>query len=123
MDHPIHILNTSNTSCPTLRAKYCASFFCRLRGLMFNRHVKPGEGLLLVEKKDSKIDSSIHMMFMLTDLAVVWINDQHIVVDVILAKKWAPAYFPKQPARYTLELHPNHLNDFKVGDQLEFKNV
>ena len=30
------------------RAVWCASFFCRFRGLMFRRSLPPGEGLLFV---------------------------------------------------------------------------
>jgi hypothetical protein len=123
MDHPIKIFNLNNSALQPIKAKYCASFLCRLRGLMFRRNLQTHEGLLLVEKRDSRVDASIHMLFMLTDLAVVWINANLTVVDVILARKWRPAYFPAQPARYTLELHPDRLADFRRGDQIQMENA
>jgi uncharacterized membrane protein (UPF0127 family) len=104
-------------------ATFAGSFWSRLRGLMFRRTIAHDEALLLAEKRDSKIDTSIHMLFVFTDLAVVWINDAQQVVDVRLAKAWFPAYFPKRPARYVLELNPERLNDFHAGDQLRLEEV
>jgi uncharacterized membrane protein (UPF0127 family) len=54
------------------------------------------------------------------DLAVVWINSTYQVVDVKLARRWRPAYFPKRPARYVLEIAPQRLGDFHEGDQVAF---
>lgn len=80
-------------------------------------------GILLDEHSDSVFNTSIHMLFMKFDITAVWIDSNKRVVDVRLAKKWALAYFPKQPARYVLEISANHVTDFAVGDELEFSNV
>ena len=82
-----------------------------------------GQGLLLVQGRDSRLDTSIHMLFVWMDLAVVWINSAGEVVDVRLARSWRPAYLPGRPARYVLELAAVHLNDFEIGDQLSFETV
>jgi uncharacterized membrane protein (UPF0127 family) len=102
-------------------AGYCDSFPCRLRGLMFRSQLGLDEGLLLVEKRDSRIDTSIHMFFVPFDLAVFWINSEMTVVDKIIAKSWHPAYFPKADAKYTLEIHPNRIGDYEVGEKIEFE--
>ena len=101
-----------------MQAGYCSSFLCRLRGLMFRREMDFESSLLLVQSRDSVLDSSIHMMFVWFDLAVVWITDSGEVVDVRLAKAWAPAILPRKPARYVLEMPADHLNDFQIGDQV-----
>jgi uncharacterized membrane protein (UPF0127 family) len=106
-----------------LQAIYCDSFLCRLRGLMFRSSLDHSEGLLLVEGRDSRIDTSIHMLFVYMDLAVIWINSEYTVVDTILARSWRPAYAPRQAARYILEIHPDRLNEFKIGDHVEFQNA
>ena len=85
--------------------------------------LEPEEGLLLVGKRDSRLDSSIHMLFVSFDLSVIWINSAMQVVDKVLAKSWRPAYFSKQPARYVLEIHPRRWDDFDVGDGVEFKDA
>ena len=81
-----------------LQAIYCDSFLCRLRGLMFRSSLAHDEGLLLVEARDSRLDTSIHMLFVFMDLAVIWINSEYTVVDTVLARAWRPAYAPRQPA-------------------------
>jgi uncharacterized membrane protein (UPF0127 family) len=94
-----------------------------LRGLMFRSNLPQAEGLLLVEARDSHIDTSIHMLFVYMDLAVIWINSAYTVVDTVLARSWRPAYAPRRAARYILEIHPSRLNEFTIGDQVEFQNA
>lgn len=117
------IKNQSRSLLTPLRVLYCSSLLCRLRGLMFRRHVNPNEGILLVSGNDSILDSTIHMFFCFTDLAVIWINTARQVVDVRLAKKWAPMYIPRRPARYVLEAHPSRLAEFHIGDQIDFHDA
>ena len=114
------IHNQNNKNIAPVQVDYCQSFFCRLRGLTFRRSIPSDQGLLLVQSKDSKLDASIHMMFVWTDLAVVWINENYKVVDKIMARSWHLAYFPQQPARYILEMNPSRFNDFQIGDTVKF---
>ncbi len=119
----IRIENKSTPLPAPLQAIYCDSFPCRLRGLMGRSNLAHDEGLLLVEARDSRIDTSIHMFFVYMDLAVIWINSGYTVVDTVLARSWRPAYAPRQAARYILEIHPSRLNEFTLGDTVEFQNV
>jgi uncharacterized membrane protein (UPF0127 family) len=104
-------------------ANYCDSFFSRLRGFTFRDEIPQGEGLLLVQSRDSRLDAAIHMLMVFTDLAVVWINDAGEVVDTCLARSWALAYMPKSPARFVLEMRPSRLDEFCVGDHIRFEEV
>lgn len=88
---------------------------------MFQKHLGEREGLLLVESKESRINTAIHMLFMRFDIAVVWINSQYRVVDVQQAKRWRLSYLPKMPACFTLETRPEYASEFQIGDQLHFK--
>ena len=106
-----------------LRVKYCESFACRLRGLTFRAPLPRDEGLLLVFGRDSRVDSSIHMLGVSFDLAVFWINSGMKVVDKIVAGAWKPAFFPKEPARYVLEVHAARIDDFEIGQMVEFQNA
>jgi uncharacterized protein len=106
-----------------LVARYGDSFLVRLRGLMFRRSLPENWGLLLVQSRDSRLDSSIHMLAMWIDLAAVWITDGGEVVDVRLARRWRPAYFPRRPARYVLEMTVSHLEDFHIGDMVRFEET
>ncbi len=115
----IRIVNKTRPLATPLRAGYCASFLCRLRGLMFRSRIGLEEGLLLVQPRESRLDSAIHMLFVFMDLAVIWINAEMTVVDTVLARAWRPAYAPKQAARYILEIHPGRLEEFQPGDTIE----
>ena len=95
----------------------------QLRGFTFHSGILPTEGLLLVGKRDSRLDSSIHMLFVPFNLSVIWINSAMQVVDKVLAKSWRPAYFSRQPARYVLEIHPERWGDFEIGDGVEFQDA
>lgn len=105
------------------QVKFCDSFACRLRGLMFRSELQKDDGLLLVTERDSRIDSSIHMLFVPFDLAVFWINSRMEVVDKRIARSWRPAYFPAGAARYILEIHPVRIDDYEIGHKVEFKNA
>lgn len=123
MPKTIAIENKNRTIEGDLRIKYCDTFFTQLRGLSFRARLARDEGLLLVGKRDSRLDSSIHMLFVPFDLAVIWINSAMQVVDKALARSWRPAYFSKQPAKYALEIHPERWEDFEIGDGVEFKDA
>jgi uncharacterized membrane protein (UPF0127 family) len=123
MPKSILLENKSRRIDGALRIKYCDTFFSQLRGLTFRPRFPREEGLMLVGTRDSRLDSSIHMLFVLVDLTVVWINSEMKVVDKILARRWWPAYFSKEPARYVLEVHPDRWGDFEIGDTVQFKNV
>ncbi len=123
MPHPIIIHNLNKTIKNPPRVAFCDSFLCRLRGLMFRSRLGLDEGLLLVEKRDSRLDTSIHMFFVPFDLAVFWINSEMTVVDKIIARSWHPAYFPKAGAKYTLEIHPDHIGDYEIGDKVELRDL
>ena len=123
MPKTITVQNKSRAITGPLRIQYCDTFFTQLRGLSFRSRLGLDEGLLLVGKRDSRIDSSIHMLFVPFDLSVIWIDSNMQVVDKILAKSWRPAYFSKQPAKYVLEVHPRRWKDFEIGESVEFKNA
>lgn len=119
----IKIVNKSQPSSKPILAKYCQSFLCQLRGLMFTKSLPENHGLLLVQSSDSRLNSSIHMMFMWIDLAVIWISSDYSVVDLVQARRWKMAYLPKRAAKFVLETDVSHLSDFNIGDQVRFDEI
>jgi uncharacterized membrane protein (UPF0127 family) len=123
MKRSIYIVNQTRPLQDTLQARYCADFLCRLRGLTFRRRLAAGEGLLLVQERENRLDAAIHMLFVFMDLAVIWIDADGQVVDRRLAKAWRPVYVPAQAARYVLEVSPARLGEFEIGDRLMFEDA
>src|SRR5512143_1775062 len=119
----VAITNLTRPSANKLTVKLCNTFITRFRGLMLAPSILPEGGVLIDEQSDSIAGTSIHMLFMNFDIAVVWINSQLKVVDVRLARRWRPMYAPAKPARYVLELHPDRLRDFQPGDKVDIRNA
>lgn len=119
----VKVTNLNQPDLSPVTASYCVSFVCRLRGLTFRRNIIPDQGLLLVQGRDSRLDSGIHMLGVFFDIGVVWITSSYEVVDTRLARAWRSIYIPIRAARYVLEIHSSRLNDFHVGDQLRFEKV
>jgi uncharacterized membrane protein (UPF0127 family) len=112
------IQNQTHPTDQPLQVRYCASFLGRLRGLMFQKSLGTHQGLVMVQPRADRLDAAIHMLFMNFDIAVIWADEELRVVDAQHALRWRPVYAPTQAAKYVLEIHPDRLNDFEVGDQL-----
>ena len=87
---------------------------------MFSKELKQDDGLVLVENNESRINTSIHMMFMNYDITVLWLDKQMVIVDKVLARKWVPFYIPKKPVQYVVELHHSKFCEYSIGDKLFF---
>lgn len=101
-------------------AKWCAGFWCHLKGLMLRSNLPEDEGLLFVYNRTSVIDASIHMLFVFFAIAAIWLDDEGHVVDAKLAKPWRLYYAPARPARYLIEAAPVVLDRVQPGDRLIF---
>jgi hypothetical protein len=86
---------------------------------MLTKEPPPDGGIMIVESGESKVNATIHMMFMNYDITVLWLDRDLMVVDKVLAKKWKIYYAPQVPAQYILEIHPDRFDDFEIGDKFE----
>lgn len=102
------------------RAKWCASYWCHLKGLQFAPRLLHSQGLLFVTDRESVVQTAIHMFFMFFTIGVVWLDASGRVVDKKLAKPWRPYYAPASPARYYVEANPDILDRVNIGDRLQF---
>lgn len=101
-------------------ARWCDSFLSRMRGFTFKRRINEGEGLVLVDKQESRVNAAITMLFVFFDLGVIWVNRSGKIVDKRLARTWRVSYAPKEPAQYVIESHPDILSVIEIGDEIEF---
>lgn len=85
---------------------------------MFKRYLGTEEGIILAERRESRLNTAIHMLFMNFDITVLWLDQNMVVVDKTLAKKWRLFYVPKKPAQFVVELHPLKYDNYAVGDKL-----
>lgn len=88
---------------------------------MFSKKLEANEALLIINSKESKIDSIIHMFFVFYPIDVIWLDSSKKVVDIKTnAKPFAPFIKPGKPAKYILELPAEKSNLIKIGDKLTF---
>lgn len=101
--------------------RVCRTFWEKGLGFMFRRSIRPGEALLFVNGRESRFGSGIHMLFVFTPLAVIWLDRDKRVVDKAIARPFRPWYFPSRPAGYYLEGPVELLEKVEIGDELEFE--
>jgi len=92
----VNVSNKTRSLEKPLRVKNCDTFFCRLRGLMFQNDLD-------------------------MDLGIIWLNKDRKIVDIQLAESWKPIYTPQHPAQYILEINPLRMPEFNIGDELDFE--
>jgi hypothetical protein len=113
----------SNDDYFQIHVSICENFFPRLKGLMFQQKINRNEGLLFINQSENRIDAAIHMFFMKFDIAVFWINQNNIIVDRVIAKKWHPFYIPRYNAKIILETHKENFDLFSIGDTLIIEKI
>jgi uncharacterized membrane protein (UPF0127 family) len=106
-----------------LKANYCDGFWCKFRGLMFERSLPTDQALILADAKSSRLNSGIHMLGMFFDLSIIWVGEDFKVVDKAKARRWLSFVFPKKPARYVIECDVSRYEEFSIGDQLVFEEA
>jgi uncharacterized membrane protein (UPF0127 family) len=117
----VNVINKTRSLDKPLRVKNCDTFLCRFRGLMFRNELDLEDGLLLIQKGENRSSAAIHMFFVGMDLGVIWLNNARTIVDMQVAESWKPLYTPRYPARYVLEINPDRMTEFEIGDQLAFE--
>jgi uncharacterized protein len=118
----VNLKNPASGEVLLRQVRWCASYFSRLRGLMFRSGLAEGEALVLVEAADSRTTTSIHMFFVPFAIAAIWIDSRGRVVDKTVALPWRPFYAPRTPARYVLETAPAFIEKVAIGDELVFED-
>lgn len=102
-------------------AKMCDSFFSRVKGLMFLRLLKKGEGLVLKADREGIMETSIHMFFVFFGIDAVWINDKMEVTDIKRnIRPFTPLIRPRKAARYVVEMPAGSVKNVKIGDKINF---
>ena len=118
----VTVRNLSHPLQSPLSVRLCNTFWLRFMGLMFAKPIDLQGGVLIDEKRDSIVNTSIHMFFMNFDIGAVWINEKKIVVEALYARRWRPFYAPRSPACLILEIHPDRLAEFAPGDLVSIEN-
>jgi uncharacterized membrane protein (UPF0127 family) len=113
----------SETHPSSIQVTICESFKSRFLGLMFQKNIQSNNGLLFINKSENRFDAAIHMLFMNFDISVIWIDQNNVIIDKVIAKKWHPFYIPRYNAKMILETHVDNINLFSVGDTVIIEKI
>ncbi len=99
------ILNSGKKRVLCKKTVLADSYFKRLRGLMFSKKNSFDHALIFPLESESRVGSSIHMMFVFFPIDVLWLDSEKRIVDMREGlEPWTPNASPKKPAKYIVEL-------------------
>ena len=90
----------------------------RAIGLMMQRSIEP---LFFDMGRESRNSCTMHTLFMLRTIDMVFLSSERKVVDIKTAKPFKPVIRPKAPARYVIELPEGMSRMFDLGQKVELK--
>ena len=114
------LVNQRSSEIVARRVTVCDTFWKRARGLMFRRRLAADEAYVFVESRESVALTAIHMFFVFFPIAVLWLDQERRVVDMVLARPFHPHYAPSDPARYFIEGSPSLLDKARIGDMIDW---
>jgi len=95
--------------------KKADTFFSRLKGLLGEKSINPGEGLLLTNC------SSIHCFFMKFTIDAVYLSENMEVLYKETLQPWKIGKIVKN-TKHVLEISKNAAQNIKVGNTINFIN-
>lgn len=122
MSHFLRITNLSSSEKRSLKALSADNFISRLRGYLQNNSSGEYDGIFFVYPIIGRISAAIHTSFLNVQLLALWVDQNNIVVDKLMAKPWQ-VYIPKKPSKYLLETSPNEYNFWNIGDKIEVYEI
>ncbi len=97
-----------------------ASEFGKIKGLMFEKKSKHDYALIFNMHTESRVGSSLHMLFVFFPIDVLFLNSEKKVVDKATLKPWQLNYTPKKAARFIVELPEGTGKKVKLGSKVSW---
>ncbi len=92
----------------------------RTKGLMFEEKKKFNYALVFEFPIESKIGTSLHMLFVFFPIDVLFLDKNQKVVDKITLQPFIPNYTPKKAAKYVIELPKGKTSGVKLGQKINW---
>ena len=101
------------------KVKFASSTWERTKGLMFEEKKKFDYALIFDFPFESKIGTSLHMLFVFFPIDVLFLNKDKVIVDKATLQPFITNYTPKKAAKYVIEM-PKGKAKAKVGQKVEW---
>ena len=104
------------------KTKNAKTFFQKFRGLMFESEKNFNYGLIFFLENESRINATIHMLFVFFQIDVVYLDKNKKVVDVVKnLQPFVLSCTPKKAAKYFIELPNGKAKNVSIGNKLEWE--
>lgn len=90
----------------------------RTKGLMFEEKNKFNYGLVFEFPLESKVGTSLHMLFVFFPIDVLFLDKNQKVVDKTTLQPFIPNYTPKKAAKYVIELPLGKIKGIKLNQKV-----
>jgi uncharacterized protein len=102
------------------KVKLCKTPWQRTKGLMFEDKKRFDYALVFDFPRESKLGSSLHMIFVFFPIDVLFLNSKKEIVDKVTLQPFTPNYTPKKPAKYVIELPEGRTKGLKTGTKISW---
>jgi uncharacterized protein len=92
----------------------------RTKGLMFEEKKKFNYALIFEFPLESRVGTSLHMLFVFFPIDVLFLDKNQKVVDKVTLQPFIPNYTPKKAAKYVIELPKGKTNEVKLGQKINW---
>jgi uncharacterized membrane protein (UPF0127 family) len=102
------------------KVKHAKTSWQRTKGLMFEEEKQFDYALVFDFPNESKIGTSLHMIFVFFPIDVLFLNSKKEVVDKTTMTPFQPNYTPKKAAKYVIEMPNGKNKKVKIGDKISW---
>ena len=102
------------------KVRHAKTSWQRTKGLMFEDLKQFDYALVFDFPKESKIGTSLHMIFVFFPIDVLFLDKEKKVVDKVTLMPFTPNYTPKKAAKYVIEMPRGKAKKVKIGSKLSW---
>jgi uncharacterized membrane protein (UPF0127 family) len=100
--------------------RFASNTLERTKGLMFEDKKKFNYALIFDFPNESRIGTSLHMLFVFFPIDVIFLNNDRRIVDKATLDPFIPNYTPKKAAKYVIEMPKGKAKMAKIGQKVEW---
>ena len=110
----------SNNKVIMRNIRFAKSTLERTKGLMFEEKKKFNYALIFEFPIESKIGTSLHMLFVFFPIDVLFLDKNKSIVDKVTLQPFIPNYTPKKAAKYVIEMPIGKAKGLKIGQKINW---
>jgi uncharacterized membrane protein (UPF0127 family) len=102
------------------KVRFASNTWERTKGLMFEKEKNFDYALVFSFPAESRIGTSLHMLFVFFPVDVIFLNKNKEVVDKAVLEPFTPNYTPKKAAKYVIEMPKGKTKGIKIGQKINW---